>query len=296
MIAGCKDEPGPGIGDVTDEPARYYGKEVTLSGHVQRVQSDRSFVLESKGFWDNEILVLTKTPIRGTGAIALDQGDEVRVTGTVQKLTVAEVERDLGWDLDTTLEVEYKDKAVLVARSISFLREEGRWQEGSGLVGMDQGEGRQPAGVQAGQGPESDLRGGPVVVAIIVAVIDPAPLVGKTVELVRAPVQQTAGDKAFWIGDSPRQRLLVVMEGERSEGASKWTEGKSVDITGTVQRMPPAAEAARRWGLDQGALENQRLYIQAQRVTESREQAPAGVEQPGSGTQQQGGAQQQQGG
>jgi hypothetical protein len=45
------------------------------------------------------------------------------VTGTVRGLAVAELEREVGWDLDRKVEAEFKDvKAVLVASSVERLQ------------------------------------------------------------------------------------------------------------------------------------------------------------------------------
>lgn len=45
--------------------------------------------------------------------------NKVRVTGTVGKMTVVDIEREVGWDLDRELEVEGEGaKAVLIAKSV----------------------------------------------------------------------------------------------------------------------------------------------------------------------------------
>ncbi len=46
--------------------------------------------------------------------------NKVRVTGKVGKMTIVEVERELGWDLDRELEVEVEGaKAILIATSVA---------------------------------------------------------------------------------------------------------------------------------------------------------------------------------
>jgi hypothetical protein len=43
----------------------------------------------------------------------------VRVTGTVGKMSVVEIEREIGWDLRPELEVEVeKARAVMIASSV----------------------------------------------------------------------------------------------------------------------------------------------------------------------------------
>ena len=57
--------------------------------------------------------MLARSEIR-LGSESLDAGDRVRVTGTVRPLSTIEVERELGWDLDPQLEIEFKGRQDLV--------------------------------------------------------------------------------------------------------------------------------------------------------------------------------------
>jgi len=60
-------------------------------------------------------LVLSKNDIQ------VEEGAKVKVDGTVQKLVVAEIERELGWDLEPKLEAEFTEKNVIVAQNISTI-------------------------------------------------------------------------------------------------------------------------------------------------------------------------------
>ena len=68
---------------------------------------------------DNDMLVVSPqagnlTPIENNWL-----KNKVRVTGTVRRVAVAEIEREVGWDLEPKIEAEFKDvKAVLVASSV----------------------------------------------------------------------------------------------------------------------------------------------------------------------------------
>jgi hypothetical protein len=44
------------------------------------------------------------------------------VTGTVRRMTIIELEREVGWDLDPKLEAEFQDKPFLIARSVERVR------------------------------------------------------------------------------------------------------------------------------------------------------------------------------
>src|SRR5690606_23912633 len=97
---------------------RFYGRQVRLTGEVDEVFSDRAFELEGTGWaFDDDITVLARTSVQLAGA-GLEDGDELIVSGTVRPMVVAEVERELGWDLSPELEVRLKERPVLVADSI----------------------------------------------------------------------------------------------------------------------------------------------------------------------------------
>jgi hypothetical protein len=69
---------------------------------------------------DNDLLVLSRKA--GSPEAIDDQwmDNKVRVTGKVGKMAIVEVERELGWDLTSELEVEFEGtEAVLIADSVT---------------------------------------------------------------------------------------------------------------------------------------------------------------------------------
>ena len=115
------------VGTITGNLNDYLGKTVTVVADVQEVLGPRAFTLDEDdvlaGGIDNDMLVLSPqagnlTPIENNW-----MKNKVRVTGTVRGLMVAEIEREVGWDLDQKIEAEFKDvKAVLVASSVERLQ------------------------------------------------------------------------------------------------------------------------------------------------------------------------------
>jgi hypothetical protein len=89
-------------------------------------------------------------------------------------------------------------------------------------------------------------------------------LVGRPVQ-VGATVQQVVSDRAFWMGPSANQRVLVVVvPGE----VPPIVEGDTVDVTGTLERVPSAPEGFRLLNLGTQAedvLRIQIVYIHAAR-------------------------------
>jgi len=60
-----------------------------------------------------------RTAARGPAAsAAVAEGREVRVTGPVRRLRVAEVERELGIDLDAELELAFESRPVMMSGDV----------------------------------------------------------------------------------------------------------------------------------------------------------------------------------
>ena len=111
------------VGTITGNLDTYVGKSVTVVADVQEVLGPRAFTLDEDdvlaGGIDNDMLVLSPQ----SGNLTSIENDwtknKVRVTGTVRRVVVTEIEREVGWDLDPKIEAEFKDvKAVLVASSV----------------------------------------------------------------------------------------------------------------------------------------------------------------------------------
>jgi hypothetical protein len=111
------------VADITGNLNNYVGKTVTVVAEVEEVRGPRAFRLDEDaplaGGIDNDLWVL--------GAQATNLGNiddqwrnnKVRVTGVVHRFVLAEIERELGWDVEAKLEVELeRKKAVLVATSV----------------------------------------------------------------------------------------------------------------------------------------------------------------------------------
>jgi hypothetical protein len=87
------------------------------------VHSPRAFSLDedspTAGGIDNDLMVLS--PQAGSLSDIDDTwlNNKVRVTGKVGKLSILEIEQELGWDLNPELEIEVeKARAVLIANSV----------------------------------------------------------------------------------------------------------------------------------------------------------------------------------
>jgi hypothetical protein len=115
------------VGKIVGNLNDYLGKTVTVVADVQEVLGPRAFTLDEDdvlaGGIDNDMLVVSPqaenlTPIENNWL-----KNKVRVTGTVRGVAVAEIEREVGWDLDRKIKAEFNDvNAVLVASSVERLQ------------------------------------------------------------------------------------------------------------------------------------------------------------------------------
>ena len=111
------------IGEINDNLDRYIGDTVTVEADVEEVLSSFAFALDEDdalaGGIDHDLLVFS--PQSAQLASIDDQwlNNRVRVRGTVHRMTVAQLERELGRDLDPNLESKMEgSRPVLIAHSV----------------------------------------------------------------------------------------------------------------------------------------------------------------------------------
>lgn len=103
-----------------DNVARYNGQKVIVSGKVEKRLTQKAFLLESGGLFDNaiynEIVVLIPE-----GDLQVREGRSVTVTGTVRVKDPGEAEREYGREVDQDIKMELKNvEAFLVAERIEL--------------------------------------------------------------------------------------------------------------------------------------------------------------------------------
>jgi hypothetical protein len=116
------------VADLMAKPDEYFGRTVTVVADVEEVFGPMAFALDEdaplRGGIDRDILVLAKNA--GNLADIDDQwlNNKVRVTGTVGRVSVVEVEREIGWDLDPQIETELERAgAILIASSVERVQQ-----------------------------------------------------------------------------------------------------------------------------------------------------------------------------
>ena len=249
------DPVAPTVEEVRERPATFHGRTLTLSGEVDRVYSDRAFELQADDdpfeIWEEELLVLTRSPIRLTGGALADDQDVI-VTGTVRNFVVADVEREIGWDLLPEIEADYRNVPVLVANSVTRVHREGAWTEG----------------------------GEPLIASYtLIVTTDPVEsLAGTKVSIDSVPVRRVT-DKALWIGYAHTRQLLVVPnDANQLAGIS---EGESIRVEGTLEKMPPANEAIAKFSLSptlRAQIAEEPLVLKASSIAKRTPQGDAGAQ------------------
>ena len=107
--------------ELAEDPEAYYNQVVAVEGEVNEMVSPGVFTLGEDGWFNNdELLVVGVDP--GVEGSALEDGENVTVTGVLRPYISAEFERDydLTWDLDLqqNIEAEYEQKPVLAATEV----------------------------------------------------------------------------------------------------------------------------------------------------------------------------------
>lgn len=96
------------------------------------------------------------------------------------------------------------------------------------------------------------------------------PFIGLAFNVRSVPVQTVVNDHAVWIGENNGASMLVVLTGANDTVTNaNIAQGDRVNVIGTVQKAPAAAQATRQWSLtsdDTSRLEQQGAYIQATEV------------------------------
>ncbi len=111
------------LDEVISIPDEYVGVPVTVRGQVDESIGTRGVKVESVGTFDKKLLVVSRHTLIGVGGgpgeSIFKKNEKVQVTGTVQKFSIQEVEKQIGVDLDDSKYREYQGQPVIIAESIT---------------------------------------------------------------------------------------------------------------------------------------------------------------------------------
>lgn len=105
------------LDDLEDKPENFVGKTVTVEGEVDKLLGPHLFTIDERGWADpaRELPVSVPAPFQ----VALKEKVPVRVTGTVEKVPIDRLEKEVGPILDAKLRDEIAKRPVLVATAVT---------------------------------------------------------------------------------------------------------------------------------------------------------------------------------
>jgi hypothetical protein len=112
------------VGDILGNPAQYVGDTVTVEADVEEVLGTHAFLLDEDdmltGGIDNDMMVFSPKAAQLQDIDDQWLNNKVRVTGVVRLSGVADVKRDIDWDLTPTIESKFEggQKPVLIAHRV----------------------------------------------------------------------------------------------------------------------------------------------------------------------------------
>ncbi|EDZ65767.1 hypothetical protein NOC27_2447 [Nitrosococcus oceani AFC27] len=118
--AGGQSQTVEDVEELLDNIERYDGQKVTVSGEVEERIDKRSFILESGGLFNDEIVV-----VMPKGNLNVQEDDEVAVTGKVRAVKFVDIEREYNWVLNEEIKSEIEDvEAFLIADHVEITKQD----------------------------------------------------------------------------------------------------------------------------------------------------------------------------
>jgi len=221
-----------------DHPEKFLGKTVTVDGEVDRVLGPHLFTIDERHWADPERELPVVVPEPFTALVK--KGAPVTVTGTVQKVPIAQIEREHGFlSKDEKIRAEIETQPVLLAHEVTATTD--------AKVSLRM-RAEQPVGTSGASS------GAPITDASQVAAAKDTNMVGRRVDLKDATVTSPTED-GFWIRLPSGERIFVMP-------AKKTTvrEGQTAAVEGVILELPEGLQVKVN-----GAGEP--IYIYAERVT-----------------------------
>lgn len=236
---------------VIENPSAYVGKTVTVSGDVEEIHGPLAFNMDS-GLSVGELLVVGREPFPQVGEAgnrAYVVNDVATVTGVVRMLVAAEVEREIGWDLDPRIEAEFNAKPVLVAQSVNFRAGKTAPNANTKQLNMNDNVANQTAANNhAGQMATNNANQTASDYKLTDAGVydstsDKLSLVGKEVQFSNLRVARVVGPRTFTVASGGSGEMYVMLDEQSARGVGtqgKINVGKTLNLTGKFERLQAA--------------------------------------------------------
>jgi hypothetical protein len=102
------------VDDITDNPNQFIGKTVTVTAEVEEVLSSQIVVIEDDEIFQEEMLVLSASPISSIVLSPVKENDDSTFTGVVRIFNANELHEELGLNFDEKQIKKYSGKPVLI--------------------------------------------------------------------------------------------------------------------------------------------------------------------------------------
>ena len=115
------------IDNILKNPSMWMGRNVVVSGSVERMIGPRTFVVENDpALGSDQMLVIARDDVQlpqglNRAAQTLASDDVIQVGGTTRRLDVGEVEAAIGVDLDDAQILPWAGKPVILADYVDFI-------------------------------------------------------------------------------------------------------------------------------------------------------------------------------
>jgi hypothetical protein len=113
------------IHEIAMSPGDYFGQTVSVSGMVGTALGSRAFeLLDQDLLHDEQILVVAMHPMQNADGQRIEasrlSNSEATVTGTLQRFRIAQLEQQLGMDLQDSQFREWEGQPAIIAESIQL--------------------------------------------------------------------------------------------------------------------------------------------------------------------------------
>jgi len=239
-------QPAISLDDLQDNPEKYSGQLVKVSGEVSTVLGPRAFTIDEGKLidFDSDVVVVTPAPL----AAMVTARTPITIIGTVRPILETDIKQEWGWfDNNPTIKAELQQRPGLVAQSIVNTK------DGTELaVGLDTSGEMAPRVGAPGEASST------VTDLTELARSTDQQMVGKRVNVRNAVVEDVTTDGGFWV--SVGEDKIFVLPAT-SPTTARLTPGQTVGLEGVVLALPDQLQE--RLGSE---ARDERIYLYANRV------------------------------
>lgn len=226
---------------IIENPDAYMGKTVTVSGDVEEIHGPKAFNMDS-GVSIGELLVVGREPFPNLADVndrAYIINDVATVTGVVKKFVTADIEKEIGWTLDSAISSAFDGKTVLVANSVGFKPGKGTATTTTNDSATDKNTVADKNNTDANA---NDMDAGGNIISDLTVYTDAKDrmtLAGRKMILDGAEVNRIVGPHTFTIGSGDSELYVMLDDNAAKEVGTqgKIDKGDKINLAGTIEKL-----------------------------------------------------------